>query len=190
MEIVTRRFLLRDFNESDQPAFLAYHADPRSLAFYGPDDAEPGHAQRLLETFKMWAAERPRRNYQLAIIQRKEPQILVGCCGLRSSGCEAGDAELGIELAPQYWGRYGYAIEVAVALCEFGFGDLGLERIYGGTVSANARIARLARWFGAVIAKTSAGPAWMQDRGWTQIEWQITRAQWEGVRLTRADASH
>ena len=189
MEIVTRRFLLRDFSESDRPAFLAYHADPHSLAFYGPDDAEPGHAQRLLETFKMWAGEHPRRNYQLAIIQRKEPQMLVGCCGLRSLGCEAGDAELGIELAPEYWGRYGYAIEVAVALCEFGFGDLGLEKVYGGTVSANARIARLARWFGAVMAKTSAGPAWMQDRGWTQIEWQMTRAQWEGVRLTRADDS-
>lgn len=100
-----------------------------------------------------------------------------------------GDAELGIELAPQYWGRYAYAIEVAVALCEFGFGDLGLERIYSGTVSANARIARLARWFGAVMAKTNAGPAWMQDRRWSQIEWQITRVQWEGARLTRAHDS-
>jgi len=57
--------------------------------------------------------------------------------------------------------------------------------VWGGTVSANARIGRLARWFGAVVAKTSAGPAWMQDRGWSQIEWQITRAQWEDVRLTR-----
>lgn len=104
----------------------------------------------------MWVPDHPRRNYQLALIQRKEPQILVGCCGLRSLGCEAGDAELGIELIPEYWSRYGYAIEVAVALCEFGFGDLGLEGIYGGTVSANARIARLARWYGAVMAKTSA----------------------------------
>jgi len=90
--------------------------------------------------------------------QRREPEPLVGSCGLRSSGCEAGDAELGIELAPEYWGRYGYAIEVAVALCEFGFGALGLERIYGGTVSANARIARLARWFGAVMANSSQPP--------------------------------
>jgi len=156
MEIVTRRFLLRDFNEGDRPAFTAYHADPRSLTFYGPDDAVPGHAERLLDTFKIWAAECPRRNYQLAIIQRRKPEALVGSCGLRSSACEAGEAELGIELAPEYWGRYAYAIDVALALCEFGFGDLGLERIYGRTVSANARIERLARWFGAELARTSA----------------------------------
>jgi hypothetical protein len=96
-----RRFLLRDFNEGDQPALLAYHADPRSLEFYGPDDADRGHAQRLLETFKRRPAERPRRNYQLAVIQRREPEPLVGSCGLRSSGCKAGEAELGIELAPE-----------------------------------------------------------------------------------------
>ena len=68
MEIVTKRFLLRDFIEADAPAFEAYHADPRSLEFYGADEAKPGHAQELLEIFKNWAGEHPRSNYQLAII--------------------------------------------------------------------------------------------------------------------------
>ena len=181
MEIVTKRFLLRDFIEDDAPAFEAYHADPRSLEFYGADEAKPGHAQELLEIFKNWAGEHPRRNYQLAILQRKEPHILVGCCGLRSADPEARKAELGIELAPNYWGRYGYAIEVMRALVEFGFGSLGLKEIYGGTVSANARIARLVGAFGAVaIARPT--PAWMAARGWSRIEWQITRAQWESRR--------
>jgi [ribosomal protein S5]-alanine N-acetyltransferase len=184
MEIVTKRFLLRDFIEDDAPAFEAYHADPRSLEFYGADEAKPGHAQELLEVFKNWAGEHPRRNYQLAIIQRKEPQILVGCCGLRSAESEAREAELGIELAPNYWDRYGYTIEVVRALVQFGFGSLGLKKIYGGTVSANARIARLVSAFGAVaIARPT--PAWMAARGWSRIEWQITREQWESGRLTR-----
>ena len=76
MEIVTDRFVLRDFVEKDSPAFAAYHADPRSLDLYGYEQAKPGHARELLELFKSWAEERPRRNYQLAIIQRKEPQLL------------------------------------------------------------------------------------------------------------------
>jgi [ribosomal protein S5]-alanine N-acetyltransferase len=76
MEIVTDRFVLRDFVEKDSPAFAAYHADPRSLDLYGDEQAKPGHARELLELFKSWAEERPRRNYQLAIIQRKEPQFL------------------------------------------------------------------------------------------------------------------
>jgi ribosomal-protein-alanine N-acetyltransferase len=176
MEIVTKRFFLRDFTAADIPAFVAYHADPRSLAFYGTDEATPGHAQELLALFTQWAGEQPRCNYQLAIRQRKEPQLLVGCCGLRRADVEARQAELGIELAPQYWGRYGYAIEVVRALVEFGFGRLGLQEMYGSTVSANVRIARLVSAFGAV-ARARPTPAWMAARGWSRIEWQITRAQ-------------
>lgn len=183
MEIVTSRFLLRDFVEEDSPAFTSYHADPRSVELYGEEQAKPGHAHELIALFKSWAEERPRRNYQLAIIQRKEPQLLLGCCGLRCAGSEAGKAELGIELAPQYWGRYGYAIEVMRALVEFGFGSLELNEIYGTTVSVNARIARLASSFGAV-AITRPTPAWMLAKGWSQVEWQVTREQWESGRLT------
>jgi [ribosomal protein S5]-alanine N-acetyltransferase len=178
MEIVTGRFLLRDFDESDRSAFLAYHSDPRFLAFYGPQEADPGHARSLLETFRVWAEERPRRHYQLAIVQARDPQAMVGCCGLRGTRC-AGRAELGIELAPEYWGRYGYAIEVTDALLEFGFRDLGLREIRGLSVSANARVGRLASWFGAVALATRPGSAWMLARASRETEWRITRESWE-----------
>lgn len=59
MEIETPRFVLRDFTAADRPAFLAYHADPRSLAFYGPGEADADHAVLLLDTFAAWASERP-----------------------------------------------------------------------------------------------------------------------------------
>ncbi len=177
VHIVTKRFLLRDFVGDDSPAFLAYHADSRSLELYGPQETKPDHAQHLLELFKLWAEEQPRRNYQLAVIQRKGPQLLVGCCGLRTADSETGKAELGIELAPEFWGRYGYAIEVIRALIDFGFVNLNLREIYGTTVSANVRVARLARHFGAV-ATIRPSPGWMAVRGWTQIEWHITKEQW------------
>ncbi len=183
MELLTQRFLLRDFVPQDAPAFEAYHADPRSMELYGPEQSEPGHAKELLDLFSTWATERPRLNYQLAIVRRDGTQPLIGCCGLRSAGAEPGRAELGIELAPEYWGRYKYVIEVMRALVEFGFGKLGLQEIYGGTVSANYRIARLVKSFGAtaVIRPT---PEWMSAKGWSQIEWQVTREQWENGRLT------
>lgn len=183
MEMLTKRFLLRDFVPEDALAFEAYHADPRSHEFYRDDQVEPVHAKELLTLFSKWAAERPRRNYQLAIVLRDETQTLIGCCGLRSAGSEPGRAELGIEMAPAYWGRYGYAIEVMRSLIEFGFGELGLQEIYGGTVSANSRIARLVESFGAT-AVIRATPEWMSAKGWRQIEWQVTRDQWENGRLT------
>ena len=179
MEIVTPRFLLRDFVEADRPAFLAYHADPRYLAFSGPDEGNPQHAERLFDTLQAWASQHPRLNYQLAIVRRQEPHLLVGCCGLREAECKSGEAELGIELAPDYWGRHGYAIEIGRALLHLGFRDLGLGAIHGVTVSANARVARLADWFGAEPVARRPGAAWMSARGWNEVEWRITRERWE-----------
>ena len=147
MEILTTRFLLRDFVDSDESAFVAYQADPRMLEFYGDEAAKPGHARQLLQDFRAWAQELPRRNFQLAIVRRDEAGRLVGCCGLRGVDSAARSAELGIELAPGEWGRYGYAIEVMRALAKFGFEELRLDELYGSTVSANVRLrAWQARW--------------------------------------------
>ena len=177
-EIVTRRFLLRDFTEAERPAFLAYQADPRLLAFHGPDEAGPEQAERLFDLFREWAAEEPRRNYQLAILRREE-RTLLGTGGVRGAGCEPEQAELGIELAPEFWGRHGYAIEVGRALLAFGFGEMRLEEIRGRTVSANARVQRLAEWFGAEVVAAHEGNPWMAERGWNEIEWRISRERWE-----------
>lgn len=184
MELRTRRFLLRDFFHADMAAFEAYHNDPRSREFYGAEESAPKHPRKLVALFMAWAEAQPRVNYQLAIIKPGAVQALVGCGGLRCENAEPGTGELGIELAPAYWGRYAYANEVMFALAEFGFDTLGLKMIYGETVSANSRVARLLSAFGAT-ANIRQTPGWMVDKGWTQVEWQITRQQWESVRHTR-----
>ncbi len=179
MEIVTKRFLLRDFTLEDEPAFFAYHADPRYGEFCAPEEIAPSHTRELLSLFSQWAVERPRHNYQLAIVDHRNSQKLIGCCGLRREGYSSNIAELGIELAPQFWGRYAYAIEVANALIEFGFLDLELQEIRGISVSANLRVARLAQRYGFVAIGTPPTPKWMSDRGWSKTEWQLTRESWE-----------
>ena len=68
-------------------------------------------------------------------------------------------------------------MEVLKRLARFGFADLGLTRLYGSTVSANTRISRLAAALGAV-AVARPTPAWMQAKGWRQLEWQIALEQW------------
>jgi len=181
MQIITKRFLLRDFVEDDVPAFLAYHEDPRALAFCGPQERQPGYGLELLERFTRWAAERPRRNYQFVIVQRREPRSLIGCCGVRTAESEQGTGELGVELAPTYWGRYGYALEAASAILDFGFDELHLQELYSRTVSANERVVRLARWVGAVAGDRPT-PYWMASPGWRCTEWRIKRQQLE---LTR-----
>lgn len=74
LEIVTKRLLLREFTEGDLPALVGYYADPRYAEFAGPDEAQPDHARELLRMFTRWAGERPRRNFQLAVAPRREPE--------------------------------------------------------------------------------------------------------------------
>jgi [ribosomal protein S5]-alanine N-acetyltransferase len=179
MEIVTRRFLLRDFIESDRAPFLEYQADPRNLIFYNPKESSPDRAVHLFELFEDWAREIPRRNYQLAIVQQQAPQTLLGCCGLRELADKPGEMELGIELAPNYWGRYGYAIEVGRSLLDYGFRELNLAALSGATISANVRVERLAAWFGAEVVEIEPGAAWMSARGWSEVTWRISRERWE-----------
>jgi [ribosomal protein S5]-alanine N-acetyltransferase len=178
VEVLTKRFLLRDFVQEDESAFLAYHADPRYAEFCSPEEVTPDFSHQLLQRFIQWATEVPRHNYQLAIVDRRNLQ-LIGCGGLRQDGYAAGQAELGIELAPQYWGRYAYAIEVGKALIDFGFRDLELEKILGISVSANLKVSRLAECYGFQAIGTQSGSDWMQMQGWSQIKWQLTKESWE-----------
>jgi RimJ/RimL family protein N-acetyltransferase len=208
MELVTRRLRLRDFVEADAPAFVAYHTDPRSAQFYAPGEAAPGSARQLLDVFRGWAIEQPRRNYQLAITllppqpaprdlpadgahaqafassgeSGESAESVIGSIGLRGEGLVAHHAEFGLELAPAAWGQ-GYAAEAARAFLTFGFRDLDLTDVVGVSVSANLRVARLVRGLGFVQSGTRPGAGWMQGHGWHHVEWWLTRQAW-------ADAGH
>jgi RimJ/RimL family protein N-acetyltransferase len=175
MLLCTKRFILRDFTENDIPAFVAYHEDPRSRELYGPGENTPEHAADLVKIFIGWAKESPRLNYQLAITL--DEGILLGCCGLRMSDAGKNQAEFGIELDPAFWSRFGYATEIMAGMIDFGFNELGLNRIYGNTVSANTKISRLAAAFGADSSDRET-PDWMSAKGWQQIQWQIDREKW------------
>lgn len=116
--------------------------------------------------------ERPRRNYQLAIVRGDQ---VIGSCGIRMEGCEPGIAEyaeFGLELAPEHWGC-GLASEAARAMLRFGFRDLGVREVRGETVTENTRVQRLVERLGFTRAGTRPGPEWMRERGWSQTEWQL-----------------
>ncbi len=169
MEILAPRLVLRDFVDADVEAVAAYQADPRYHTFYGPGEVTAAQARALVERFRIWAAERPRRRFQLAVVREG---AVVGCVGLRGEGL--GRAELGIELAPAVWGR-GYAAEAARAMLAFGFETLGLAEVRAETVSGNARVARLLRGLGFVEVDRRDGDAWMTERGWRHVSWRLSR---------------
>lgn len=167
--IETRRFVLRDLGEGDRVAFVTYHLDPRYRRRDSAIDA--AWANALFDRIVAWQGEVPRLNLQLGIIERATGR-LCGCAGLRRAGAPEGQAVLGIELAPDDWGRHRAAIEIADALITHGFDTLGLEIITGTTTRDNARVDRLARWFGASVAARDADA----------VDVILTRAAWARLR--------
>jgi [ribosomal protein S5]-alanine N-acetyltransferase len=176
MRIETGRFVLRDFLEEDRSAFVAYQTDPRYRALYDIGEDGDAKARALFDHFLEWQPASPRTNIQLGIFGRNGE--LCGCAGLRRESAEASTAELGIELTPENWGRYRLAVEVIVALADYGFDTLGLGRIVGSTASGNRRVTKLANWFGAQIVASREGPAWMTARGWKEVDWVLNREDW------------
>jgi [ribosomal protein S5]-alanine N-acetyltransferase len=177
MELTGERIVLRDFREEDAAAFAAVLGDPRHQEFYGPGEGGPDHALKLVETFVTWAAERPRRNYQLAVVLRQSGELL-GSCGLRGHGRKEGEAEFGLGLAADSWGR-GYGREAACLLLGFGFRELGLQQVVGISVTENSRVSRLVQGLGFERASSPPGTPWMTERGWTYTEWRLTAERWE-----------
>lgn len=177
MRIDTRRFLLRDFSEADRRQFIDYQMDPRYRRLYDFSESDEDRAGALFDRFGAWRHEIPRQNFQIGIFECSSSR-LCGCAGLRHEGKPKGVAALGLELAPDYWGRYGVAVEAASALINHGFGTLGLDSIIGDTASGNRRVEALARWFGATIVECRDGPDWMKARGWNEVGWALSQDAW------------
>ncbi|TYB86068.1 GNAT family N-acetyltransferase [Oceaniovalibus sp. ACAM 378] len=177
MLISTPRIILRDFELADQSAFVGYQMDPRYLRLYDLEE-DLDRARSLFNLFMDWQSEVHRRNFQLGIFDTITDR-LIGCAGLRVRLEDPGTAVVGIELAPSDWGRYRVALDAAACLVEFGFDSLNLDQVVGETASGNERVEKISRWFGAQIVAEREGPRWMDARGWHEVVWALTRADWQ-----------
>jgi RimJ/RimL family protein N-acetyltransferase len=170
MELRSERILLRDFAETDVGALYAIHSHPRVLRFYAPEIGTLQHAQMLVDTFIGWAHESPRRNFQFAIVE-PSTNALLGSCGIRSK-------EFGIGIHPDWWGK-GIAQEAARTILRFGFLELNLNEIHGVSVSQNEAVSKFVRRLGFIPGAPRQGDTWMSERGWSAVDWVITREKWE-----------
>jgi RimJ/RimL family protein N-acetyltransferase len=176
MEFMNERILLREFAETDISALHAVHSDPRVLRFYPPELGTLEHARMLVDMFRQWASENPRQNFQFAIVDPKT-DILLGSCGIRGKGCPPRLAEFGIGVHPDWWGK-GIAQEAAKTILRFGFSQLDLFEVHGVAVSHNEAVKKFVRRLGFSPGSPRRGDPWMTERGWSAVDWVITRETW------------
>ena len=125
----TARFRLRAVTGADAPAVFRIMRDPRVTQYFGrgpmlsPDEA----VERIAAMREAFTA---RRGVRWAIAERAS-DALIGSCGFWRLIPEHDRAEIGYDLAPEWWGK-GVMTEAAGAALRFGFDVLGLH-----TVEAN-----------------------------------------------------
>jgi ribosomal-protein-alanine N-acetyltransferase len=160
VELATSRLILREAEPDDALALASYQSDPRYRALY-PEvpvaQSEILDAQRIVQLARIWATDLPRLNYQL-IITLRPGSTVIGCAGLRRAGYPPGEAEVGIELDPEYWGA-GYAREALAALIEFARSQVGARVLWALTAPTNVRVHRLVQGLGFASAPPCAQEA-------------------------------
>ncbi len=103
----------------------------------------------------------------------------LGWFGLDSDTSPPTAREIGYRLRSTAWGR-GLATEGARALVEYGFADLGLQRIWGQTMAVNAGSRRVMEKAGLRFVRTFHAD-WdepIPGREHGDVEYALTRDEW------------
>ncbi len=128
VRLESARLVLRELELSDWPAVHAYSSEPGVTRYqpWGPNT--PAGSRTFVRRVVAGRRREPRRDHHLAVTLAESGQ-LVGTAALIVRSSEHGQGEIGYFLAPASWG-HGYATEAAQLLLDFGFGRLGLHRIF------------------------------------------------------------
>jgi RimJ/RimL family protein N-acetyltransferase len=131
------RLILRNFQESDLSAFLAYRNDPEVARYQSWDSVSALEARAFIQEQQTALPGAPGQWFQFAL-ELKETGALVGDCGLRIEAHDPRLGEIGFTLARRYQ-RQGFASEAISRLFHYTFGTLGLHRIIAIVDCRNAR---------------------------------------------------
>jgi ribosomal-protein-alanine N-acetyltransferase len=145
-ELVTRRLVLRQWQDSDLDPFAALNADPEVMRFFPNRLARAQSDQFAIRT----RATIDRQGWGLWAVEIADGPPFIGFVGLSRPRFRARftpAVEVGWRLARRHWG-HGYATEAAGAAVSFGFEQLGLAEIVSFTSAINERSISVMRRIG------------------------------------------
>jgi ribosomal-protein-alanine N-acetyltransferase len=143
----TERLVLRAVTPADAEAMFRIMRDPRVTRYFGsPPMMSPDEAVQRVDHIVQ--AFREQTGVRWAITQRGNSQLL-GTCGYWRLVKPHFWAEIGYELAPEYWGR-GIMTEAIGAVLQFGFTTMALHRVEAQIHPANIGSRRVLEKLGFV----------------------------------------
>jgi len=150
LPLSTERLLIRPYRDDDATGLHEVFGSPEVMKWTpsppSKDVAET--AERLARTMAFTA--RQPAGMGLWALERRETGEFLGQVGLFPVEGKGPLVEVAYELAPRVWG-HGYATEAARALVEYGFAELGLQRIVALILPANSRSRNVASKCGMAL---------------------------------------
>jgi RimJ/RimL family protein N-acetyltransferase len=131
----TERLILREFREEDWRDVQEYRSDPAVVKYLPFEPATEEETKTLITKIIGFQKAQPRMVYNFALIDKKDDKV-IGSCSLELSIDGDKQGEIGYVLNRNNWNQ-GLMTECARKVISFGFGQLGMHRIFGGCDPAN-----------------------------------------------------
>ena len=184
----TERLTLRRFTPDDLDALVALDSDPAVMRYI--NGGRPTTVEEMRDDYLPWWLAYYDRGDAWgfwAAIER-ETGAFLGWFHLRpNAGDPPDEPELGYRLIQTAWGR-GLATEGSIALIDKAFEELGARRVYATTMTVNTGSRRVMEKAGMRFVRTFTMP-WpdrIEGDELGDVEYAITRDEWEADRVARA----
>ncbi len=169
----TERLLLRPFKLSDIDAVLEYAIDPQWATYY----PGPSNRKRAEYTVASAISTPPDKGAVFAIVYDGRVVGLVSL--IVDSEDRIRKAELGYDLARDVWGR-GLATEAASAVCDWGFREYALAKIFAGSDARNRRSLRVMKKLGMTREAMQRSDEVQDGERVDSVIYSVLRSEWTG----------
>lgn len=135
----TKRLILRKLRPSDAADVLVFRGDPVVQKY---DDPVIHTIEEALEFINELGDEFRTQDGISWAVTHSDSDVVIGCFGLHHWDHYHRRAEAGYGLAQAYWGQ-GYGSEALLAIVQYGFEQMNLNRIFARTIADNHESVRL-----------------------------------------------
>jgi len=178
--LTTQRLTIRQFTENDVDNLFNLNSDPEVMRYLG----RPAPREILRDEiipFHLGVYQRFDRLGTWAVESAGNGEFL-GWFHLRPEDGDITNIHLGYRLRRSAW-NHGYATEGSQGLINMGFTDLGVQRVFARTMTANAASRRVMEKCGLTLVHTTAynGPDAdvIDGAEHGEVEYALTRTEWK-----------
>lgn len=179
--ITTERLVLREITEVDHEWYLKHFSLPEIVDGTGfPAPKDMAAAREELESYIM-KLFRESTGIRWGITFKGSDELIGSCGFYKWEHDPHRRIETGYDLHPAHWGK-GIMKEAMTAIIDYGFENMGLNRITLLAVSFNERSIALARRMGFVREGTLRENAFFRDGFYDDEYFAMLRSDWEKLR--------